>query len=219
MTASDEKRIDPSHQSTRTFLRGFGPLLLVAGLCTLGYGATRMFGFFDDDPPARRQGPKMGEPGWFEHESAEMDREHGRAGRSILTGFGIVAAGMLMAAVGGAMTTWGYMGRVARYAAGELAPVGKDTFNYMAGGTRDGVRTVATAVGEGLGLRRPAGSASGDSTSTAGPACPSCGAANDADAKFCDECGRPLHRACDQCSAVNDADAKFCDECGNRLSD
>lgn len=52
--------------------------------------------------------------------------------------------------VGGVMTSYGYMGAVARYVAAESAPVAKDTVNYMADGTQDAVRTVARAVTEGI---------------------------------------------------------------------
>ena len=47
--------------------------------------------------------------------------------------------------------------------------------------------------------------------------CPSCGTENDATAKFCDGCGRPLNRACTACGAENDANARFCDGCGHPL--
>ena len=43
--------------------------------------------------------------------------------------------------------------------------------------------------------------------------CPSCGAENRADAKFCFECGSPLARTCPNGHPVL-SDARFCDECG-----
>jgi ribosomal protein L40E len=49
--------------------------------------------------------------------------------------------------------------------------------------------------------------------------CPSCGARNAADAKFCDECGTAIRRACPSCGADNAGDAKFCDACGAALAD
>ena len=111
------------------------------------------------------------------------------------------------------LTMYGFLGAFARYSAGEVAPVGKDTFNYMAEGTQDGVRTMATAFGEGLGLREP-------TSGTAGSvACPKCSHANDVDAKFCDDCGSALPRSsvCASCRQQNDPDAKFCDNCGRPL--
>ena len=65
------------------------------------------------------------------------------------------------------------------------APVQKDTFNYLADGTQGGVKTVATAVGQGLaaGMR-------GDGR--AGRRCPRGAQSNDADARFCKGCGTAL---------------------------
>jgi len=44
--------------------------------------------------------------------------------------------------------------------------------------------------------------------------CPSCQTVNDADGRFCKECGSPLARACPSCGRPADADAKFCAGCG-----
>ena len=58
--------------------------------------------------------------------------------------------GMPILFVGLVMSKFGYFGSVARYVAAESAPVAKDTFNYMAEGTKDGVKTVSRAVAEGV---------------------------------------------------------------------
>ena len=47
--------------------------------------------------------------------------------------------------VGIVMTAYGYMGKVARYTAGEMAPVAKDTFNYIATESKEGITAVASA--------------------------------------------------------------------------
>ena len=57
--------------------------------------------------------------------------------------------GILFMGIGGPMTQFGYMGKVARYAAGEMAPVAKDTFNYVATESKEGITAVASAIGEG----------------------------------------------------------------------
>lgn len=116
--------------------------------------------------------------------------------------------GMPLLFVGGVMTMYGFMGAITRYQAGEVAPVGKDTFNYMAEGTRTGVRTMASAAGAGL----------ADGMSGGETICPSCGRPNDQDAKFCDDCGAAMSKACPNCGATNDGDAKFCDNCGSGLA-
>ncbi|QDS86545.1 Double zinc ribbon [Rosistilla ulvae] len=116
--------------------------------------------------------------------------------------------GMPLMFVGSTMSGYGFMGAITRYQAGEIAPVGKDTFNYMAEETRGGVQAVASAIGAGL----------NQSARQSSVACPSCGTANDSDAKFCDSCGTAMLSTCGSCGAVNDSDAKFCDRCGTQLS-
>lgn len=119
--------------------------------------------------------------------------------------------GLPLLGVGVAMTKFAYLGAVTRYMANEVAPVGKDTFNYMAHGTRDGVREIASAVGEGLGLR-------GESHEVV--RCHKCNKENDADARFCDSCGEALQKSheCADCGELNDPDARFCDHCGKPVS-
>jgi hypothetical protein len=51
------------------------------------------------------------------------------------------------------------------------------------------------------------------------PQCPFCAHTNPADAKFCNECGAPLHlRPCNRCEAVNSQVDKNCYKCGMALS-
>ncbi len=115
--------------------------------------------------------------------------------------------GMPLIAVGMAMTNFGFMGAIIRYQAGEVAPVGKDTFNYMADGTKEGVRAMATAIGAGL----------HEASNQAPLNCSACGHTNDANARFCDECGVVISKTCPSCGERNGGDAKFCDGCGNRF--
>jgi len=109
-----------------------------------------------------------------------------------------------------ALTSAGFAGALARYQAQEIAPVGKDTFNYMADGTREGVTTIASAVAEGL---------RGASSTSSEKACPACATSNDTDARFCKACGAtlPTARICAGCGTSNDEDARFCDSCGKPL--
>jgi hypothetical protein len=118
--------------------------------------------------------------------------------------------GLPLLAIGGGITKFAYMGAVGRYVAGEAAPVAKDTFNYLADGTSPGVKSLARAVGEGL------AGAGGRSEPQAVLRCHKCNAENDADARFCDNCGAPLAKTkpCSACDELNDPDARFCDNCG-----
>lgn len=51
------------------------------------------------------------------------------------------------------------------------------------------------------------------------PQCPFCAHTNPADAKFCNECGAPLHlRPCNRCEAVNNQVDENCYKCGMALS-
>jgi hypothetical protein len=84
--------------------------------------------------------------------------------------------GLPLLFVGGGLTQFGFMGAIARYFASQGAPVAGQTFNYLADETKDGVRTIAGAVGEGL-------------RGGVGKACGRCQCVNDADAKFCKSCG------------------------------
>ena len=106
------------------------------------------------------------------------------------------------------ITNMGFMGAISRYTAGESAPVAKDTFNYLADGTRDGVRDIAGAITEGV---HRATVIRGENVE-----CPKCQDLNDPNARFCDQCGEKLatFRACGVCSTPNHFDANFCDNCG-----
>ena len=125
-------------------------------------------------------------------------------------GFPLLFAGLVM-------TMMGYAGKVARYQAAEMAPVQKDTFNYLADGTQSGVRTVANAAGEGLAGGFAAGGMNGTAgTLEPGMLCHKCNFVETADAKFCSNCGAALEKSkpCPNCNELNDPDAKFCDNCG-----
>ena len=113
--------------------------------------------------------------------------------------------------IGGVMTMYGYMGKVARYSAGEMAPVAKDTFNYVATESTEGITAVASAIGQGL--------KEGEETKES-IRCHKCNSVQDKDAKFCDDCGAAIlkNKQCPGCDELNDPDAKFCDNCGGNLA-
>ncbi|MFN0053433.1 MAG: zinc ribbon domain-containing protein [Planctomycetales bacterium] len=114
--------------------------------------------------------------------------------------------GLPLIALGVGISKYAFMGRIFRYVAGETAPVAKDTFNYIAEGTQQGVRAMATAVGEGLRIR-------GSELQ-----CAKCGQSNDTDAKFCRKCGASLDTTCPSCAHLNDAGASYCEACGKPIA-
>lgn len=121
--------------------------------------------------------------------------------------------GLPMVGLGLTITKFGYLGAIGRYVAGEASPVAKDTFNYMADGTKDSVRDLAGAVGDGLFDRN-------GSDQRAGPVhCPRCDQPNEPDAQFCDQCGAELFtdKRCPECGESCDPEARFCDHCGKKL--
>jgi RNA polymerase subunit RPABC4/transcription elongation factor Spt4 len=132
------------------------------------------------------------------------------AGDGRPTLFWCAFVGMPLLFVGAVLSSYGYMGRFMRYAAGEMTPVGKDTFNYLAEGTREGVQTMAGAIGAGL---REGGFAGGEAMVR----CHKCNALAPAQARFCGQCGQTLGKTkpCPNCRELNHPDARFCDNCGH----
>jgi hypothetical protein len=93
--------------------------------------------------------------------------------------------GLPLLCVGVAMSMFAFLASLSRYVSGEVTPVQKGTLNYLAEGVQDGVRTVATAIGEGL----AAGMHKAQDT---GKRCLRCHHDNDMDAQFCKNCGDSL---------------------------
>ena len=93
--------------------------------------------------------------------------------------------GLPLLFVGVAMSMFGFLGSFTRYVSGEQAPVIKDSFNYLAEGMQEGVKTVATAIGEGLAVGM-------HKDGYVGKRCLTCDHENDVDAKFCKNCGSSL---------------------------
>lgn len=98
--------------------------------------------------------------------------------------FWCVFVGAPLMAIGGTITKFAYVGAFFRYVAGEVAPVQKDTFNYLATGVSPGVKGLAKAVGEGF--------AQGSQVRSPGESkyCSNCGQAISLDANFCSACGQ-----------------------------
>lgn len=94
--------------------------------------------------------------------------------------FGLAFIGIPLIGVGFYICTLGYGAVVARYESREMAPVIKDTINYLAEETQEGVETISRAVQK------------GKSSVVQAKQCSYCNELNKLDAKYCNECGKPL---------------------------
>jgi len=180
------------HDAFRSMLRVVGPLLILVGGGMFVAGVVSFSSHFDDFPRF---------PGVFGGSATEVqERKPDR--------FWMCFVGVPLAVLGIGATRFGYLGAASRYVASEVAPVARDTVNYMVDGTRESLRTVGAAL---RGEAEPAG----------GIRCPECDTENDAQARFCDHCGADLAPvvACGRCGAENDRDANYCDDCGHPLRD
>lgn len=94
--------------------------------------------------------------------------------------FWLAFIGMPLMGVGGCFCSLGYGAKVAEYQSREMAPVIKDTINYLAEETQEGVETISRAVQK------------GKSSVVQAKQCSYCNELNKLDAKYCNECGKPL---------------------------
>lgn len=191
--------MNQGHANNRAVLRILGPILVLVGLIFIIVGVSSFFGAFNSSLPT---------PGHsFGNDFGQTTASRGPSN------FWCAFVGAPILFVGIVMCKFAFLGSVMRYAANEVAPVGSDVVNYMATNTRGAVKTVASAIGEGL-------AQGGTPQATGTQRCHKCNEDNAADAKFCKECGETLvkSRPCNTCGEQNDADAKFCDNCGKPLA-
>lgn len=100
-------------------------------------------------------------------------------------------------AIGGFLLTASFQRAIHRFVKDENAPV----FNEMGQQIAPGLSSISNALHKGA----------------ENNVCSSCGAVNDKDAKFCNNCGAQLKIICPECGAENTSTAKFCDNCGAPL--
>lgn len=122
-------------------------------------------------------------------------------------------------------TSMGVIGDVGRYAQFQAADAMRDAAQNTGGGA---------GTGAGLGAGFAIGNAMAGAMTNAmnqsrsevgGPtktACPKCGAANLASARFCNECGAKMETAaqtipCAKCGAQLQPGSKFCNDCGTKV--
>lgn len=169
MNMSNKDFITEEHLRKRQTFRTIGPLVLGAGiLCSViaavdffgGFSSINSFDSFDtiDSFNSFETVDSFGGPKYF---------------WLFFVGFPLIA-------LGASLCKLGYGADLAKYQSRELAPVAKDTFNYLANETTEGVETITRAVQK------------GKSTVVEAKVCSYCQELNKIDAKFCNECGQAL---------------------------
>ena len=111
--------------------------------------------------------------------------------------FFLLMIGFPLCALGIFLTLVANMKKVGAYVAREQASTTNDTLNYLA----SSIGNVANTVKENVEQKK----------------CPNCGHLNDINAKYCNNCGKPLVKICPNCNEENDNTATYCDNCGTRL--
>lgn len=107
--------------------------------------------------------------------------------------------GILFTFIGLFLTGIGYM---TSFMASQIAPVAKDTANYMIEGTSNSIGKTLSNYKKHL-----------EEIIT----CPNCGYDNDYGNNFCNCCGEQLIKECPYCGSYNEMTNNFCNECGHEL--
>jgi len=165
------ERIDPGHAERRQKLSTVSVVMLLVGLAFLLYGFYEFSrGFFR--PTSE----------FFADPNRVMDEDRS----SGFTGIICIFLGAVGAMFGARGLFFARAGSILRYAAAETAPVAKDTVNYLADETTEGVEKVAAAI------TRGAKKGSGAPSEVVKVRCRACGYLESEDAKFCSGCGKPI---------------------------
>lgn len=121
-------------------------------------------------------------------------------------------------------TSMGVIGDVGRYAQFQAADAMRDAAQNTGGGAGTGAGLGAGfAIGNAMAgaMTNAMNQPKGENPSVQKTACPKCGAANLANAKFCTECGTKMETSaqtvpCVKCGGALPAGSKFCNECGTK---
>lgn len=108
--------------------------------------------------------------------------------------------GIPLCGVGGMLLSLGFKREIVRYSKNEVMPLINEASEEM----KPAFQNVADAIRQG--------------TDGKINVCRTCGTANDAEAKFCKSCGKPLTITCPMCGEANTRDSNYCDNCGEKLN-
>ncbi len=122
-------------------------------------------------------------------------------------------------------TSMGVIGDVGRYAQFQAADAMRDAAQNEGGGAGLGAGMGAGfAIGNAMGgaMTNAMNQSKTEATAPAKIACPKCGVANLAGAKFCSDCGATMASMaqtfpCAKCGAQLQAGSKFCNDCGTKV--
>ncbi|TCT17159.1 double zinc ribbon protein [Natranaerovirga pectinivora] len=201
-------KMDQDHLKKRAILRTVGPIVLIIGIIFLIIGIADFFSV-----PKSPFGGSISQTPFGGSNDFFSSTQNFGGGPDLFWCFFIAFP---LIAIGIGMTSAGYMGAMARYQANEIAPVGKDVFNYMADGTSEGVKNISKAIHSGVtesknGIRK--------NEISKNVKCTHCSTPNTDNAKFCNNCGQKIRliSTCYSCGQENDVNAKFCNHCGSSL--
>ena len=152
---NEEEKIDPGHRKVVKILRIAGFILFVLGGVCILVAFINLIGVIMD----------------------------GASGPPRL--FWLFFIGIPLSFFGLVMISAGFAGKIARFQAAQYAPVAKDTFNYMAEGTQEGVKTIAKSITQGM----EEGKTGVKEDAKSFLKCPACGFMETPEAKFCSGCG------------------------------
>ena len=126
----------------------------------------------------------------------------------------VIFIGFVLIAVGVYTTFFAHAREISSYTASSVAPVIKDTAEYLAPTTNNVVKGIAGSISEGIAQGKSAVNKNGEEVVV----CQKCRKKNHKDAKFCSNCGSELIRKkfCSICGSKLESDAKFCPNCGQK---
>ena len=127
----------------------------------------------------------------------------------------VIFIGFVLSAVGIYTTFFAHAREISSYTASSIAPVIKDTAEYLAPTTNNVVKEISESVSEGIAK----GKSSSNKGANAGKVvCQNCGHKNESTAKFCSNCGNAItqDKFCTACGTKLENNDKFCPNCGQK---
>lgn len=198
-----------NHQKFKRKLNKIGLGFLIVGIAMLAVGITLfIIGLTRQSvPPADLLTPV---------ESMTYDMSN------TLTSMGYLIGGGFLFVIGFGLTFYGvyalffaHARDIAAFGASSIAPVVNDTVNYVADNTAPAVNKAIGGLAENI----TSGIVKGKQATSKKKVCSKCQQTNDANAKFCDNCGEKLQteNICPNCGEKLEEKTKFCPNCGNKI--